>query len=102
MSLPTELHRLARREYDDSQDYYESQQQGLGLQFFQAVEDVLQRMASNPRQWPEVYKKVREAPVPNWPFSIYYRVQRKQIVVISVFHHARNPDVWKSRTTNGQ
>jgi hypothetical protein len=33
-----------------------------------------------------------------FPYSIFYRIVSRQVVVIACFHGKRNPTVWRSRT----
>ena len=46
---------------------------------------------------PQVYQDVREAMVSGYPYSAYYREEPGQVVVLSVFHTARDPSIWQSR-----
>lgn len=38
-----------------------------------------------------------EARVPRFPYCIYFGTEAARIVVYSVFHTSRDPDIWKSR-----
>jgi plasmid stabilization system protein ParE len=40
---------------------------------------------------------VRRALVLHFPYCLYYRVKRDRVVVVAVFHAARNPTVWRRR-----
>jgi toxin ParE1/3/4 len=44
-----------------------------------------------------VYKDVRKAVVNRFPYVVLYREEPGALVVIAVFHAARDPNVWKSR-----
>ena len=50
----------ARAELIDAQDWYENEAPGLGRRFRAAVDAVVQRMSANPRQFPVIYKNVRD------------------------------------------
>jgi plasmid stabilization system protein ParE len=70
---------------------------GLGAAFTAAVQQVLDRVAAQPDFYPQVYGDVREALVPGFPYCIYYREESRRVLVLSVFHTARDPPVWQSR-----
>ena len=94
MSLEVRLRHVAQAEYDDAADWYESQRRGLGLRFVAAVERVLVGVASQTARWPEALSGVREAPVPQWPYCVYYEVHSDHVMVLAVFHTSRDPSVW--------
>ncbi len=97
MSLPLILLDEARAEFDDSHDWYEARQTGLGARFDAAVNGVLALIEKSPRRFPVVYKDVRRAIVPVFPFRIYYAVEAGHILVTSVFHTSRDPAIWQGR-----
>ena len=97
MTLALRLRHAAQAEYDEAADWYESRQRGLGLRFVAAVRQVLSDVAAQPARWPEVLPGVREAPVPHWPYAIYYQRHPDHIMILAVFHQSRDPSVWKGR-----
>jgi len=97
MSFPIRFLPEARDEYDAAADYYEQQQAGLGGDFIARVREVLQRIAANPKLHGAVYQDVRKAIVRRFPYIVLYREDAGEVIVISVFHTARDPSVWQSR-----
>jgi plasmid stabilization system protein ParE len=97
MSLPVRLRRVAQREYDDAVDWYEARGAGLGARFLAALREKLDDIAASPERYPEVWPGVREAPLTKWPYCVYYQVHSDHVMVIAVFHSARDPSVWQSR-----
>src|SRR3954452_14969573 len=97
MSLPIVFRRLARAEFDDSADWYEQRKAGLGAAFTAAVQRTLDQIAAQPDFYPQVYQDVREALVSGFPYCVYYREEPSQVVVLSVFHTARDPAIWQGR-----
>ncbi len=97
MSLPVRLRRLAQAEYDRAADRYEGLCRGLGDRFVTAIQRMFARIADQPNRWPEALDDVREAPVPRWPFCIYYQVHADHVMALAVFHTSRDPAVWQSR-----
>ena len=97
MNLPIVFRLGARAEFDEAFDWYEQQQAGLGLDFLDCVADVLARIESMPKSYEMVFEDVRRAIVRRFPYSIFYRIETNQIVVLAVFHSKRDPKTWQSR-----
>lgn len=90
---------LAGKEIEEAALWYNSQQKGLGKRFTQTVRDDIKFACKNPLAFALRYKDARAIPMKKFPFLIYYRVSEteKQIIVISVFHVAKDPDKLKNR-----
>lgn len=88
----------ARLEFDEAGDWYEKECLGLGMEFMAEIHFLLQRIATTPEQFPMLYRDVRKAVARRFPYCIYFRERDQKIVVLAVFHSARNPAVWKQRT----
>ncbi len=97
MTLPFSFRRLARRELDEAGDWYEQERPGLGLEFFGEIERLLSLIAAEPQQFPVVYRDLRKAVARRFPYCIYFREKPRRIVVLAVFHSARNPAIWQQR-----
>jgi plasmid stabilization system protein ParE len=57
----------------------------------------LDRIADQPDFYPQVFEYVREVLVRKYPYCVYYRVESNQVLVLAVFHTARDPVVWQRR-----
>ncbi len=97
MSLPIVFRAIAQAEFDDAIAWYENRAVGLGADFADEVQKVLDTIANQPQRFPIAAGDVREAPVAHFPFCVYYRVKPDRIVVIAVFHSSRDPAIWQSR-----
>jgi plasmid stabilization system protein ParE len=97
MSLPIRFLPEARDEYDAAVDWYEQSRAGLGADFIAQVRAVLQRISANPQLHRVVYQDVRKALVRRFPYIVLYREAAGEVVVVSVFHTARDPSSWQSR-----
>jgi plasmid stabilization system protein ParE len=97
MKLQLKLRRAARKEFDEANVWYEQRQTGLDREFINEVEHAFQNIAAQPDRFPIAIGDVRIARVRRFPYSVYYRVKKDQIVVMAVFHSARDPAIWKSR-----
>lgn len=97
MNLPIRFLPEARAEYDAAADWYERQKSGLGVDFIARVRMVLNGIEANPRLHAAVYGDVRKARVSRFPYVVLYREEPGEVIVISVFHTARDPSIWQSR-----
>lgn len=97
MNLPVRLLPEAKAEFDAAADWYEQQRAGLGADFIARVREVLNRISSNPQLHSMVYGDVRKAVVRQFPYVVLYQEEAGEVVVIAVFHTARDPAAWQSR-----
>lgn len=97
MNLPLVLRAAARREFDEAAVWYEDQRSGLGSDFVDRVQNVLDKIAQQPDRYPVVSGDVREAPVSRFPYAIYYRAKADRVVILAVFHCSRDPAIWMRR-----
>lgn len=87
----------ARLEFDEACDWYEKERPGLGLEFLTEIHLLIQRIAATPELFPMLYRDVRKAVARRFPYCIYFREREQKIVILAVFHSARNPVLWKQR-----
>lgn len=97
MSLPIEFDPDARAEFLDSALWYDNQRTGLGLDFMEEVCLVLKLISESPKLFGHVESGIRQATVKRFPFSVIYREEPSRILVLAVFHSARDPEAWKDR-----
>ena len=98
MTLPITFHRAARTEYHKAIDWYEAQRQGLGDEFEEEVQFVLDRIAAVPELHQCVLNDIRRGVVRRFPYTVFYRVKANRIRVIAVFDNRRDPSIWQGRT----
>lgn len=87
----------AEADLEDARDWYESQRDGLGDEFLECVEEALQKIDLMPEMYRVVDYGIRRAFTDRFPFTIYYRIEANDVVVLGVLHSRRDPRVWKSR-----
>jgi plasmid stabilization system protein ParE len=97
VTLPVVLRPEAQAEFDEAFDRYEQQRPGLGVDFVERVQEVLDRIADAPTLYEQVFQDMRRAVVRRFPYLVLYRVEEHQIVVLAVFHGKRDPGVWQAR-----
>ena len=97
MSLPVVVEDVAQAEFDEAFDWYDARSAARSTQFAVEVRAVFTRIGAHPRAHTVVYKDVRRAVVPGFPYCVYYFEEPQQVVVISVFHTSRDPAIWQGR-----
>lgn len=75
MSHPVSFIRAALAEASDAQEWYEAEAAGLGVRFRSELDDVVERIASNPRQFPVVYKDLRRALLRRFPYALIFVIE---------------------------
>jgi plasmid stabilization system protein ParE len=83
----------AQFELEESWQWYEGREIGLGARFIDEVLNKINTLATFPEVHSIKNRQYRETVVPAFPFVIVYRVMKKEklIEVVSVFHTSRNP-----------
>jgi plasmid stabilization system protein ParE len=97
MTLRAFFRKAARFEYDEAAIWYESQKPGLGAEFVSEIERALMQACETPQRFPRMLHDVRAVRVRRFPYSIFFRVRSDRLVVLSVFHAKRDPNVWRER-----
>ncbi|MEO8002338.1 MAG: type II toxin-antitoxin system RelE/ParE family toxin [Arenimonas sp.] len=88
----------ARSEALAAQDWYESRALGLGLEFARAFEVALASAVRDPQAFSLVEGLCRRVLLRKFPYSLIYRADAEELVVIAVFHHRREPLALVTRT----
>ncbi len=82
---------------EQARGWYEERKVGLGDDFLQSVDSCIALIQRNPEAYPLVHQQVRMMPVRKFPYLIIYTPEANQITVFSVFHTAKDPQIWKRR-----
>lgn len=88
---------IANNELIDACDWYELQQEGLGLRFKGAVRDAVQRIARTPLLFPVELEDVRRYVMNRFPYTLRYVVRGDEVWIVAVSHQHRRPDYWTER-----
>lgn len=85
---------LAREELTDALEYYEVEA-GLetAVDFFAEFEKVKQRIAANPRSFPEIRTGVRRCLFSRFPYEVNYKIiDAITVKILVIKHQKRSPD----------
>lgn len=81
-----------------AREWYETQREGLGKAFADALEHVLSAITAMPESFPVVQGDVRRALLRRFPYALYYRLRDSETAeVIACLHTRRSPHVLRSR-----
>jgi toxin ParE1/3/4 len=97
MSLPVVLRPEARAEFDEAFDWYEQRRPGLGVDFVAQIQEVFDRISTTPELYAQIFRDVRRGVVRRFPYSVFYKIESRQVVVLAVFHSNRDPKIWQAR-----
>ena len=94
MALPVVYRRKVGRDLAGAYGWYEDQRAGLGEEFLAAVDATFDAIEQVPEMFRRVHGEVRRANVSRFPYAVFYRVDPKSVVVLTVLHTARDPKLW--------
>src|SRR5690349_12739202 len=97
MTVQVRLRPEAERDLVDAAGWYEQQRAGLGQQFLEETQAVLWSIAEMELAYHLVHRTARRALMRRFPFGIFYRIERDQVVVVGILHASRDPNSWKGR-----
>jgi plasmid stabilization system protein ParE len=87
----------AEREFNESIDYYEAREAGLGVRFRNEGESVFERVLRNP-ELPRLRRGgYRRMNFPVFTHYAAYIVRGDVIWVVAIAHAHRKPEFWRSR-----
>jgi plasmid stabilization system protein ParE len=96
--LPIDYLPGARRDFDESFDWYAARSTLAAIRFTNALDAALSIVATNPERFAAVDSLHRACPVRRFPFRIVYRVVENRVLVVAIAHAKRRPGYWKDRT----
>ena len=89
----------ARSELKEAIDYYNKNEQQLGLRFSQAVKRATSSIVQYPLAWPRISEVTRHCQVRGFPYSLIYYFESNEVVIVAVMHNRREPQQWGERLT---
>jgi plasmid stabilization system protein ParE len=74
----------------DAVDWYNSQGEGLGERFVEAVEQAAAKIESNPYQYQKITGEFRRVALQVFPYNLVYRIIESEIIVLTCVHNRRD------------
>ena len=88
---------FAELDLQTAYEWYNLRREGLGEEFISEIDNTINRIIQNPKQFRKVKMQIRMAVVKRFPFGVFYVIKGDIINVFAVFHFSRNPSTWKKR-----
>jgi plasmid stabilization system protein ParE len=81
----------AKDDIDLAFEWYEKQRRGLGFEFLDCLETAIKGISQRPEMYQKRYLDFRGCVIRRFPFSVFYTVEGKEVVVHSVFDNRQDP-----------
>jgi len=81
----------AMNDLDIAFEWYEEQRRGLGYDFLDCVEASIEIIQKMPKLYAKHHEQFRRALARRFPFSIFYTIEEKEIVVHAIFDNRQDP-----------
>jgi toxin ParE1/3/4 len=81
----------AKDDLDLAFAWYERQRRGLGFEFLDCVEGAVKSIRDNLEMYRVHYSAYRGCVIRRFPFSVFYTVEGKDIVVHAIFDNRQDP-----------
>jgi plasmid stabilization system protein ParE len=94
MALPVIFRRAVGRDLAGAYWWYEERRRGLGEQFLAAVNATFDQIEQFPELFAVRYGHVRMAIVSRFPYAVFYRIDPRCVVVLTVLHTSDDPGNW--------
>src|SRR5438552_12460765 len=95
-----ELTERAVRDIEAARDWYDQKQVDLGNRFLDTVLEAIAVARERPLSCPEVRNSVRAIRCRRFPYRIYFEAMPDRIVILAVYHTARDPRRWDESERN--
>lgn len=92
------LHPEARAELRHARKWYYERSPLSATAFAHAVDSAVSRIKESPNGFPLADHGTRKLILQRFPFTIFYRPDETEIVIVAVAHQKRRPGYWASRT----
>lgn len=91
------LHPEAETEFLEAIEYFETCEEGLGLEFARQIYAAIRRITEFPYACSPVDYDLRRCLVKRFRYGLIYEIMDEGIVIQVVMHLNRDPEYWKSR-----
>ena len=87
----------AKRDLKEACAYYEGKVRGLSDKLMERFNEAMVRIGKSPESPVIMQDGIRKVSLRQFPYSIIYVVDAKEIVVLALSHHSRRPGWWDDR-----
>jgi plasmid stabilization system protein ParE len=79
----------AATDISKARGWYEQQRTGLGTEFMDCLEEVIEHLAENPRIFTMTKLGVQRALLDRFPYAVYFRVRADEVRLLACLHQHR-------------
>lgn len=97
MGKPVELSDEARRDFDESFDWYAQRSDQAAIGFALEFDLISERIAVETNRFPHTLAGCQYCAMRRYPYRVIFRDHGLRIVVIAVAHAKRRPRYWQKR-----
>lgn len=99
MSYKIKLTPTANIDIQDAVKWYNSKKEKLGNRFYSEVKKTFNKLIKNPFAFAIRYNNTRTVLLNDFPYMLHYYVDENKntVVILTVLHTSRNPNLWKER-----
>jgi plasmid stabilization system protein ParE len=87
----------AEEEMTEASVFYEAASIGLGSDFLDDLQRVVDDLREHPTLGYAVGHGLRRTLLRRFPFNLFYSIETDAILVVAIAHQRRRPDYWKDR-----
>lgn len=91
------FHPHARAEIRAARNWYHERSPLSAFAFAQTVQNAISLIKEAPDTFPLADHGTRKFILQRFPFSIFYRTDETEIVIVAVAHQKRRPNYWSNR-----
>lgn len=102
MRYQVRVRRLAERDLEATEDWYNDQRPGLGDEFRQTIDELFARLASNPQIYRRFITRFVGAVLRRFPYLIYLLIDDTRVIILAVLDSRRGPESHRRRTTGAE
>jgi len=94
---PVRIHREARLELAEAQDWYYERSEAAAQAFALEVDHAIRSIRQAPLRWPLALRGARAFVLDRFPYTVFYRVSADHVVITAIAHQSRRPGYWRHR-----
>ena len=80
-------------------NWYETKSTGLGEELLRIFYGYVGELSRAPLSWQKVEGECRRRLLRRFPYAIYYLIRDQQVIIIGLFHTARDPGTIRKKVT---
>lgn len=91
------IRKAARADALDVRKWYLQSSDRVVSRFLDSLDHAFESVLLAPERWPLAAGGIRRISLRGFPYSMYYAIRRKDVIVLAITHHRRDPLVWRRR-----